>query len=161
MFSRWWRHVTIKIYSVSLFSINHYVIVFYVWTLMVIHVMIYMGAKKSVHKHSNDILSVLPVIRFSKNYNSKDYFFENTRQKCTLPQIAFYTLILGGHMSSPATVMLVTTLCLWLHDNGSFIMLATESLCWLLFQCKKSVFSMLSPTETVTNIRHYLSVASM
>ena len=39
--------------------------------------MIYKGAKKSVHKHFNAILPVLPVIRFSKDYyNSKDYFFQ-------------------------------------------------------------------------------------
>ena len=61
------------------------------------------------------------------------------------------------------TVMLVTSLCLWLYDGDWFEILVAESLCWRLFSlcwwffpCIKSVtnISNLSPTHFVSNIRH-------
>jgi len=46
-----------------------------------------------------------------------------------------------------ATVMLVTTLSLWLNDGDSFKMLLTKWICWWFFSVSK-----LSPTHLVSNI---------
>ena len=55
------------------------------------------------------------------------------------------------------TVILVTSICWRLNDNGNFKILATASLClcWWI-QCEKSVTNMskLSSSQTVSNIRH-------
>ena len=46
------------------------------------------------------------------------------------------------------TWMLVTTLFRWLHDGDSFDILATDSLCWPLFQCEKSVINISNRSPT-------------